>query len=227
MHFRRVSLAFSIIGLVLLSVTHAQQPGIAFQPVWHGVPLKVDSVHALSGTNDSCSVSRFRMYLGIISLWHKGKSVCTDSGYHLLDLEDPGSWMLPLGFSGKWDEIRFDVGIDSLTNVSGAMGGDLDPTRGMYWTWNSGYINLKLEGTCSASTERGHQFQLHLGGYLPPYPTVQKVKLNRKNHRNQTICIDISRLLASVDWVAAPTIMIPGPGAATLSTVIPEMFYFP
>jgi hypothetical protein len=35
----------------------------------------------------------------------------------------------------KYDQIQFQLGIDSLTNVSGAMGGDLDPTKGMYWTW--------------------------------------------------------------------------------------------
>lgn len=26
------------------------------------------------------------------------------------------------------------------------MDGDLDPLNGMYWAWNSGYINMKIEG---------------------------------------------------------------------------------
>lgn len=207
----------------LQPIVHAQKHDIAFVPVWEDMHLMLDSVYVSRETGVTYTITRFRMYVGNISLWHHGKQVHSDSIYHLLDLETLESLRIPSGYTGKYDEIRFDIGTDSLTNVTGAMGGDLDPTRGMYWTWNSGYINLKLEGTCSTSTERGNLFQLHLGGYLPPYPTVQQVILKRNPHQ-QTIHMDVSRILAAVNIATTPTVMIPGPIANMLSKVLPGIF---
>ncbi|MFT4599180.1 MAG: hypothetical protein ACI9WM_001432, partial [Arenicella sp.] len=49
---------------------------------------------------------------------------------------------------------------------------DLDPIHGMYWTWQSGYINTKIEGS------RGDEkFTYHLGGYSFPYNASQEVML--------------------------------------------------
>jgi hypothetical protein len=43
--------------------------------------------------------------------------------------------------------IRFLLGVDSARNVSGIQTGALDPARGMFWTWNSGYVMAKIEGS--------------------------------------------------------------------------------
>ena len=59
--------------------------------------------------------------------------------------------------------IYFQIGIDSLTNVSGDLDGDLDPALGMYWAWNSGYINMKLEGKSSSCKSVKKEFQFHIG----------------------------------------------------------------
>ncbi len=57
------------------------------------------------------------------------------------------------------------LGVDSLHNVSGAQGGDLDPAKNMFWSWTTGYIMLKLEGTAPSSTVSGNVIEYHLGGF--------------------------------------------------------------
>ena len=71
----------------------------------------------------------------------------------------PSSLALQIPSNIPFSKLKFQLGIDSLTNVSGAMGGDLDPTKGMYWTWQSGYINMKIEGKSNSCKTRKNQFQ--------------------------------------------------------------------
>ena len=57
--------------------------------------------------------------------------------YHLVDLNNPESLILQTK-AEDFDEIQFNIGIDKQTNLDGVRGGDLDPLKGMYWTWNTG-----------------------------------------------------------------------------------------
>jgi hypothetical protein len=63
------------------------------------------------------------------------------------DENDSNALCLEIPDDIEFDAIQFNLGLDSLTNVSGALGGDLDPTKGMYWTWQNGYVNFKLQGS--------------------------------------------------------------------------------
>ena len=42
--------------------------------------------------------------------------------------------------------IIFSMGVDSLKQAKPLYSGDLNPLKNMYWTWQSGYIQLKAEG---------------------------------------------------------------------------------
>ena len=66
---------------------------------------------------------------------------------------------LPLGL---YKSIKFMIGVDSTRNVSGSQTGALDPANGMFWTWNSGYIFLKMEGTSPVIPNTGHNFTFHI-----------------------------------------------------------------
>ena len=118
----------------------------------------------------------------------------------------------------------FLLGVDSLTNVSGAFGGDLDPIKGMYWAWNSGYINLKLEGTSPGSPYPSHGFELHLGGYLPPNATAQRVVLPEPGSEGVVVRVDILPLLEAADVRTKCNVMSPGDAAVRLSRVAATMF---
>jgi hypothetical protein len=59
--------------------------------------------------------------------------------------------------------MQYVMGVDSTRNVSGAQTGALSTTNGMFWSWMTGYIMLKAEGT-SPQSESG-SFSFHLGGF--------------------------------------------------------------
>jgi hypothetical protein len=47
----------------------------------------------------------------------------------------------------------------------------------MFWTWNTGYIMAKMEGTSPLSTNSGNKFEYHIGGFKHPYNNTRKVAL--------------------------------------------------
>lgn len=73
--------------------------------------------------------------------------------------------------------VRFLIGVDSLRNTSGAQTGGLDPATGMFWSWNQGYIFLKLEGTSAASPAQG-KFTYHIGGFKAPLNAIAKATVS-------------------------------------------------
>ena len=105
------------------------------------------------------------------------------------------------------------------------MGGDLDPTLGMFWTWQSGYINTKIEGFCSRSPTRNHEFQLHLGGYLNPFQSIQKVVLPVLSVENRlNLELNLALLFEKINWAQKPNIMLPCMDAVHLSKVLSQSF---
>jgi len=78
--------------------------------------------------------------------------------------------------AGDYTGLEFIVGVDSAKSVSpvSERPGVLDPAdgaNGHYWSWNAGYIFMKMEGTSPASTLADNIFQYHIGlfgGYSNP-----------------------------------------------------------
>lgn len=102
-----------------------------------------------------------------------------DECYFLVKHDDPASREIKLKNvpAGDYKELRFTVGVDSAKSVSpiAERTGALDPAgaaNGHYWSWNSGYIFMKMEGTSPAAPvepstgERIFQYHVGLfGGY--------------------------------------------------------------
>lgn len=103
----------------------------------------------------------------------------TDSeGYHLIDAGDVNSLTFDLADvpAGQYDKISFLLGVDSTGILEGAAGGALDPVSSqMFWSWNSGYVAVKVEGQSPASPgnargnsidiENENGFVYHIGGW--------------------------------------------------------------
>jgi hypothetical protein len=123
-----------------------------------------------------------------------------------------------------FDAIQFNVGIDSVTNVAGAMGGDLDPTNGMYWTWQSGYINIKLEGRSNKCVTRNNAFTFHLGGYQFPFNALQNVILPIQQREQINVVVDLQKFFTSFDLTTQNQIMSPGKSAIFLSNQFSTIF---
>lgn len=165
-------------------------------------------------------VDLVRFYISSVELMRGEEVVWKEQkSYHLIDFSDSASLnhvlLTPPGL--RFDHIRFHLGIDSVTNVSGAMGGDLDPAKGMYWAWQSGYINFKMEGTSPSAPSRGHEFAFHLGGYAAPNATLQTIDLPVKDGSEIVIGFDLWTFLTSMNLGEVYNIMSPGPAAVDLS----------
>ena len=198
---------------------------IMFAPVFGIDPLALDQPRSIfDGT--PVTITQFRFYVGQFAFYRAGKVISRNDAYHLIDASDSTSLMVVLDATAAavGDSISFIVGVDSLTNVSGAFGGDLDPTNGMYWAWNSGYINMKLEGTSPASPYPAAPLELHLGGYLPPYATVQHVSLPVSGSGPWRVNVDVVPLLLSADVHTRCNVMSPGVQAVKLSKLAATMF---
>jgi hypothetical protein len=176
--------------------------------------------------NREIVLENLKFYISNLVLISNNKIVFQDSlPARLIDIENKNSLSINLSNSQKFDKIVFNLGIDSLTNVSGVLGGDLDPTNGMYWTWQSGYINFKLEGKDPLCKSRHQKFQYHLGGYAAPFNSLQQLslKLDKKSTRAE-IRLPIDMLLKAAKPEIQSEIMSPGSRSVELSSVIKNLF---
>ena len=179
------------------------------------------------GPGDSLRIDKLRFYIAHVQLIQEGRVIGKSVvEYQLVDMEDPTSLKINCSTSTtRFDHIRFQLGIDSLTNVSGAMGGDLDPTMGMYWTWQSGYINFKLEGSSPACPARNHEFQFHLGGYMPPFNCMQEIDLAIADaSHDPVVVLDIGKLVDTHSLQTNHHVMHPGVDAVNISQRVAQLF---
>ena len=180
-----------------------------------------------SSIGDSIAIETLRFYISNVQLFKNDALVYALPQKHLLiDMEVPESMQihLPEQAELRYDKIKFNIGVDSVTSVSGAFGGDLDPTNGMYWTWQSGYINFKLEGKTPLCPARKHQFQYHIGGYQPPYNTLQTVELVVSNSKKIRLEMALDQLLTQVNVSENFQVMSPNQQAVDMAEVIATIF---
>lgn len=166
-----------------------------------------------------------KFYTGNFRMYQQGKEVWNETGvYHLINSEKPASYSIQFPGTEKlqFDSISFCIGTDSLANVSGARSGDLDPLKGMYWTWNSGYINVKIEGTSPACKAFNNAFEYHMGGYLKPYETIQNIGF-RVSSKELEIGVQLGEFMGKIDLTQQGT-MIPGEDAVRLSKQFASCF---
>lgn len=161
-----------------------------------------------------------RFYLSNLALYRGDSLVWQETNsYHLIDAATPESktWELALPKGLEYDVLQFSIGVDSATSCSGAMGGDLDPTKGMFWSWNSGYINFKLEGNYVDCPSRNHKFEYHLGGYAYPYASLQHLSVAASPDSPITIAMDLAQFLNGLSLEKDYRVMSPGAKALEMA----------
>jgi hypothetical protein len=218
-------LLFSFIFAFASSATLGQS--VHFHCVINNQKLNLDSVYFFPSLSQYVKIESLKFYISQIELMSGNQSVWKEKdSYHLVDFENAKSTQ----FSLKPDEpvafnaLRFSIGIDSATNVSGALGGDLDPTKGMYWTWHSGYINFKLEGNFFQSPSLKKEFKYHIGGYSAPFSTIQTIDIKGLTEKNINIYFDLSAFISKLDLKSKPEIMSPGKPGADLAKSFSGIF---
>lgn len=144
---------------------------------------------------------------------------------------------------GEYNKVSFNIGIPESAVTEGAQGGILDVAEGAwFWSWNSGYIGLKLEGTSNSSGQEvgvdvnKYDVELHVGGWKDIGAMVNNVKtvtldlpeeidvkegLTPKAH----IVVDFKMLLMMADVDFSTTYAVHSPAAGQeLAEHIPHIF---
>lgn len=193
---------------------------------YQGQPISFTNNEPFTCNND-LTIETLKLYVTNVRLMHQNKVVFQEANsYHLLNAANSLSLNFNLQAASKinFDRISFSIGVDSLTNIAGAMGGALDPMHGMYWTWQSGYINFKLEGKVKNLKTHNNQFQYHIGGYQAPFNTLQNVTLDVQNNNQIKMAIDIARLFQTIDLQNNHHIMRPNDKAVAFAKLLPNLF---
>ncbi len=152
---------------------------INFKNMVGGQLLQTDSVYT-NTFGETFTVRTFKYYISNIVLSDDatGKKQFYKDQYFLVDEDDSTSKKIELTTTlNSITSVNFLLGVDSLKNVSGIQTGNLDPAKGMFWTWNTGYVMAKLEGNSPVAKTPQHAFSYHVGGYKKNEQTVRQINL--------------------------------------------------
>lgn len=191
------------------------------------LPLQLDSLFILRGARE-VKISTLRFYLSGLSVWQDQQCVWREANsYHLVDAEDSSTQWITLAKlpdTLRWNRVEMILGVDSSTEAGGVKGGDLDPLKGMYWAWQTGYIHYKLEGSSLQCGSKNHEFQFHVGGFLAPWQSTQTLRFTVKPQTDICIDFDIAEFLLHTDLQSLHHIMEPCAEAVEMAKRLPNYF---
>ena len=140
-------------------------------------PMVLNTATYKNGSGEEFTVTTFNYFVSNVALTKSDGSVVKfPDEYFLVRQADAKTLTadLPNVPAGDYKNVSFTVGVDSSRSVADVSlrKGVLDVASygddGMYWSWNSGYIFLKLEGTSPVvpvRTDGRKLFQIHVGGF--------------------------------------------------------------
>jgi hypothetical protein len=162
--------------------------------------LQIDSVYQNS-SGESFTVRTFRYYISNIVVEDSttGKTQSFPDKYFLIDELDTASQQIELATTlSHVSSFHFVLGVDSLKNVSGVQTGNLDPAKGMFWTWNTGYVMAKLEGNSPAAHTPAHAFSYHVGGYRQNEKAAREINFTLPHIVDCSVANDVIRIDADI-----------------------------
>jgi hypothetical protein len=145
-------------GTVTLKFDHRWGPS--------GAAFTMNTALTHPATSESITFQTLKYYITNVKLQKEdGSWWVQPESYHLVTV---GSNTVPtISLAnvplGNYQAIEYMIGVDSTRNVSGAQTGALSTSNGMFWSWNTGYIFIKAEGTSPDSPTGG--FSYHIGGF--------------------------------------------------------------
>lgn len=142
---------------------------LTFEAMFGDSALVFNNKTYVTANGDSIKISTFKYYISNITLTKTDNSTYTvPNSYYLVNHNASGSTAsftisgVPIG---QYKAIKMLIGVDSARNVSGAQTGALDPANGMFWSWSTGYIMVKLEGYSNQSGAADKSVKYHIGGF--------------------------------------------------------------
>ena len=155
---------------------------------------------SLTAQNLSLKVNAERVEMEVFMIYIGQVSEHGDISYDLYDMSAQSSFDLPYTSS-------LVFGVDSVSQVLSSYEGVFDPLEGMYWTWQNGYIAVKMEGKYM-----GEDFVYHLGGFREPFVCYHALEVAE----HSLLTIDLDAFFASLPPDVSKHIMSPGSKAKTV-----------
>ena len=153
------------------------QSNIQFKFYFNHQTWQEDSIY-YNSAKEALQINRFMFYT---SQWKaintQDDTIELSKEHYLMNIQDGQSLKLPFQIPVNVKKIIFNMGVDSIKNTKGIQTGVLDPAKGMFWTWRSGYIMAKLHGTSPQANTAGNRFSYEVGGFQLPYNAVRTIVL--------------------------------------------------
>lgn len=203
--------------------------------------LVLNSGSYINENGDSYTISKFAYYVSNIKLTRAdGQNVNIPVEYYLIDAANSATHKFTISNipPGEYTGMSFLLGVDSTRNVSGAQTGALDPANGMFWSWNTGYIFLKMEGNSPQSTASGNQLRFHIGGFrdanntnalrtISPSFNGQKLVVKASESSGVHLKVDVNAMFKSpnlISFANINTVHMPGMNALLIADNYKNMF---
>ena len=152
--------------------------------------VRIKFIHSANGKNlilrdssytnssgETYVITKLKYYAGFFSVTENLQQMET-LPYYLVNAANEVNEIDIPAKPGSLNSISFLLGVDSIDNCSGAQSGALDPMNDMFWTWNSGYIFFKMEGSSDSSHADLQRLEYHIGGYKGSNNAARKIKLS-------------------------------------------------
>lgn len=206
-------------------VEQTENVTIEMDHIWGASDFTLNTALTHPTTGDELTFTTFKYYVSNIKLKKDDGTWWTQpESYYLVDVSQGETFTIADVPEGNYTDISYTLGVDSTRNVSGAQTGALSTTNSMFWSWNSGYIMVKAEGTSPQSGTGS--FAYHLGGFQGTNNTVEvkeasfgtNLILDGTGNPKIHMTVDPSALFTTIVSVSTlSTIHMPGANAVTMS----------
>ncbi|HRG26683.1 MAG TPA: hypothetical protein PLJ00_02245 [Chitinophagales bacterium] len=135
-----------------------------------GGELVEETAYTINGVVTNLNLVQF--YVSAITLVDAAGNEITNDDVYLLVKPEEEAYAIGNFPAGDYTQIRFDIGIDSVTNHADPSKYDIGNPLGaqfpaMHWGWSFGYIFVRIDGEADADgngvPDPDGQFEMHLG----------------------------------------------------------------
>lgn len=126
---------------------------IAFSHMFGAQALELAPKTYITQANDTVKVTQLNYFVSNVTLTSANGTLVNLGSYHLVGYMagQPTTIVLDNIPSGRYISVSYLIGVDSVANSTNAHTGALDPNNGgMYWTWSTGYVFIRLKGRFSS-----------------------------------------------------------------------------
>lgn len=147
---------------------------LQFEHLWADKDFALNTEFTHPDTKEQIIITMLKYYITNVKFKNTDGTWWSEpESYHLVDASTASAPELTILDvpSADYTDVSYTIGVDSTRNVSGAQSGALSTTNNMFWSWNTGYIFVKIEGTSPAAKDSA--FLYHLGGFKSPTSAIQ------------------------------------------------------